>query len=406
MVQAIRILLVEDNPGDARLVELALPEEDGRSYPVEKVDRISSALKRLQRPGIDLILLDRWLPDSEGWTGLDQIQAKAPRLPVIVLTGSVEPRLAREALERGAQDYLMKGIFPQGVLGERVRSAIARHRVAEALAQANGPDAPLKRELDRLVDGVAVFEADRVVYANPALTALGEGPRGAEPGLPKGFPVGLLRSSSGPAASGGVTGPPRRIVGDLILEGGKGGSVDVEYRIETWWPPEGPRTLLWARDVSSDDASASRRPVRSPRVRPRPPANVPVESKGPPDRGRSGRAALDPDGWRRLVELSGRSPTFLPELIETFLGEGRSLVADLSHASSTGDTESLRQAAHRFSSTSRQIGAVRLGELCSRLERSNQGPLLGDETPSLLAEIPREFELAREELARKRQTLS
>lgn len=264
MVAAVRLLVVEDNPGDARLVELALADEKSPTFEIERVDRVSTALKRLQRPGIDLVLLDRWLPDSEGWGGLGQIQSRAAQLPVIVLTGSVEPRLAREALERGAQDYLMKGLFPKGVLGERVRSALARHRVGLELAEGKEPSAPRKKDLDELEDGVACSAGEQILYANPAMARLGGGRSSRPPSLPKGWPQGLLRSAIGTAPPSGADSPPRFYVGDMILEGPGGATVDVEYRIKTWWPPEGAHSLVWARQVESERASPSRLPSRLP----------------------------------------------------------------------------------------------------------------------------------------------
>ena len=107
----IRLLLVEDNPGDARLVHEHLADvEGGRSWTLADAPTLAAAVAKV-RDGLnpDIVLLDLSLPDSFGLETLARWQAAAPTLPVIVLTGSDDEALAVAAVREGAQDYLVKG---------------------------------------------------------------------------------------------------------------------------------------------------------------------------------------------------------------------------------------------------------------------------------------------------------
>ncbi len=102
------VLLVEDNAGDARLIRESLIESTDSGFTVEHADRLSQALARLSDGGIDAVLLDLALPDSQGWATFDSIRAHAPALPVIVLTGLGDEALALKMVQKGAQDYVAK----------------------------------------------------------------------------------------------------------------------------------------------------------------------------------------------------------------------------------------------------------------------------------------------------------
>ncbi|MGH7969949.1 MAG: response regulator, partial [Limisphaerales bacterium] len=78
----IRALLVEDNPGDARLIQIMLAEASGDLFEVETVDRLGAGLRRLAEGGIGIVLLDLSLPDSRGLATFTQLHAKAPRIPI------------------------------------------------------------------------------------------------------------------------------------------------------------------------------------------------------------------------------------------------------------------------------------------------------------------------------------
>jgi signal transduction histidine kinase len=123
--------LIEDNPGDARLIKEYLGEVTGTTFELDAVDRLSEGLKRLG--GKDAILLDLALPDSKGLDTFEKIYLQAPTLPIIVLTGTDDDTLAFKAVSAGAQDYLVKGQVSGQLLGRSIRYAIERKRISEEL---------------------------------------------------------------------------------------------------------------------------------------------------------------------------------------------------------------------------------------------------------------------------------
>jgi DNA-binding response OmpR family regulator len=124
----IRVLLVEDNPGDARLVQEALAEWNSPSFCVTHVDRLSTARRALAEDDFDVVLLDLALPDKPRMGSLVEIHDQALRLPVLVLTGLDDETFATWALEEGAEDYLVKGRTDTETLVRSIRYAIQRHR--------------------------------------------------------------------------------------------------------------------------------------------------------------------------------------------------------------------------------------------------------------------------------------
>ena len=129
--QPVQILLIEDNPGDARLIKEFLGET-GRTFELDWVNSLSKGLKRLD--GKDAILLDLTLPDSIGLDTFRKVHSEAPALPIIVLTGNDDETLSSKALQEGAQDYLVKGQVSGGqILARSIRYAIERKRIEEAL---------------------------------------------------------------------------------------------------------------------------------------------------------------------------------------------------------------------------------------------------------------------------------
>jgi signal transduction histidine kinase len=123
------ILLIEDNPGDARLIREMFKEEDGRESELTLVGCMSAAEKHLVEHAVDIVLLDPGLPDAQGLGSIRRARAAAPRVPLVVLTCLDDGSLAEQALQEGAQDYLIKGQFDaRGVL-RAVRYAGERKRL-------------------------------------------------------------------------------------------------------------------------------------------------------------------------------------------------------------------------------------------------------------------------------------
>ncbi|HWT83488.1 MAG TPA: diguanylate cyclase [Candidatus Methylomirabilis sp.] len=131
----LSVLLVEDNAGDARLIRELL--RDTPEMQLTCVETLAAALARLARPGVDLVLLDLGLPDSQGLNTASQVSRERPALPVIVLTGRDDDALAHAALTVGAQDYLVKGTIEVGMLVRAIRYAYERKQAEVALREAH-----------------------------------------------------------------------------------------------------------------------------------------------------------------------------------------------------------------------------------------------------------------------------
>ena len=126
----ISVLLIEDNPGDARLLEEALTDVRDARFRVEWLDKLATGLTRLADGGVDVLLLDLSLPDSSGFETFTRAYAQAPEVPILVLTGFDDDGVAVEAVKKGAQDYLVKGRITTEGLARSIRYAIERHRLA------------------------------------------------------------------------------------------------------------------------------------------------------------------------------------------------------------------------------------------------------------------------------------
>ncbi|MCK5265795.1 MAG: response regulator, partial [Candidatus Thorarchaeota archaeon] len=126
MSETIRLLLVEDNPGDARLIQEYLKDVPLMNVELGVVDTLEKAQKKLEEGNIDLVLLNLGLPDSTGFDTVDEVIAHYPSVPVVVLTGLSDNRRAMEAIHRGAQDYLVKDLINTDVLARSIRYSIHR----------------------------------------------------------------------------------------------------------------------------------------------------------------------------------------------------------------------------------------------------------------------------------------
>jgi signal transduction histidine kinase len=149
-----RVLLVEDNRGDARLLYEGLEEALPEQFQMTHVRRLSEALEYLWEETCDVVLLDLGLPDSHGLDTLVVTRAQAPGVPIVVLTGFQDEALAGEALKGGAQDYLVKGQVDGKLLARSLRYAIVRKATEEALlgqGVAFARAAELQRSRQRLI---------------------------------------------------------------------------------------------------------------------------------------------------------------------------------------------------------------------------------------------------------------
>ena len=103
------VLLIEDNNGDARLLREMLREGGAYNTKLTHVASMSDAETQLAIPVVDVILLDLGLPDAQGLGAVRRAHAAAPKIPLVVLTGLDDDAIALQALQEGAQDYLVKG---------------------------------------------------------------------------------------------------------------------------------------------------------------------------------------------------------------------------------------------------------------------------------------------------------
>jgi diguanylate cyclase (GGDEF)-like protein/PAS domain S-box-containing protein len=164
------VLVVEDNPGDARLVELFLIEDPSRPFKVVKADTLAAALKALDVHRVDAILLDLSLPDSFGLETLARLRAAQPLLPVVVLTGTDSEALALEALRQGAQDYLVKGQGDGDLLRRSIGYAMERFRGELALRTS---EARFRAVFESAGIGVVTTSPDgHFIKANPAFCSM------------------------------------------------------------------------------------------------------------------------------------------------------------------------------------------------------------------------------------------
>ncbi|HZT09226.1 MAG TPA: ATP-binding protein [Chloroflexota bacterium] len=170
-------LLIEDNPGDARLIREMLAELPSRSVEIEHANNLTTGLERIAAGGVDVVLLDLSLPEAQGLDTFHRARAAAPELPVIVLTGLADESLAIRAVHEGAQDYLFKGDVRGDLLFRSIRYAIERKRLLEserlARAEAEAGRARVRAILDSAPYGILFFDSqDGHITTNPEAVRL------------------------------------------------------------------------------------------------------------------------------------------------------------------------------------------------------------------------------------------
>jgi len=131
----MKILLVEDNPGDAGLTKTLLKEAKGEKFEISYARRLSEAVDILNTSKIDIVLLDLGLPDSVGISTFSKIHDTAPKTPIVVLSGMHDEDVAIRTVQQGAQDYLIKGEINSDILYRVIRYAVERQQAGEALRE-------------------------------------------------------------------------------------------------------------------------------------------------------------------------------------------------------------------------------------------------------------------------------
>ncbi|MGD9725770.1 MAG: diguanylate cyclase [Nitrospiraceae bacterium] len=156
----MKVLLIEDNPVDAQLTQDLLNEWQPDRFELVQVSTLSEGLVRLSRDRFDVVLLDLSLPDTFGLSTVTQVLSTSTGIPVVVLSGHDDHNLALQAIQHGAQDYLVKGQGGSDVLARAILYAIERKRAQERLtylAQYDQLTGLVNRTLfrDRLVHAMA-----------------------------------------------------------------------------------------------------------------------------------------------------------------------------------------------------------------------------------------------------------
>jgi signal transduction histidine kinase len=131
----IKVLLIEDNPGDVRLIWEILSEVRNSPFYLNVADTLLKGLQEIEKAKPDVILLDLSLPDSNGIYTLNRVRDKAKDVPVVVITGLDDEMTALNSLNEGAQDYLVKGRTDSDLLKRALVYAIERNRLTEQVGK-------------------------------------------------------------------------------------------------------------------------------------------------------------------------------------------------------------------------------------------------------------------------------
>ena len=167
--QILRILLIEDNPGDVDLIREMLTETETLIFRIESVARLSEALARLESNNIDLVLLDLGLPDSTGIDTFFRLKTVAFEGPIIILTGNMDQNVGISAVKEGAQDFLVKGQINENILVRSIRYALERGKADVALRQS---EEKYRNLVERAHDGIIIVQDGIIKFANTRMAEL------------------------------------------------------------------------------------------------------------------------------------------------------------------------------------------------------------------------------------------
>jgi PAS domain S-box-containing protein len=158
--------LVEDNPGDADLIQEILADSISMRILFTLADRLEAAFQILENTQVDLILLDLGLPDSNGLETVKKMFEVAESVPIIVLTGHDDRQMALAAVKVGAQDYLVKGKIAVDVFERVIRYSLERHRNRQRVKES---EQFLRATLDALAAHIAILDhTGRILSVNKA----------------------------------------------------------------------------------------------------------------------------------------------------------------------------------------------------------------------------------------------
>jgi diguanylate cyclase (GGDEF)-like protein/PAS domain S-box-containing protein len=170
MPAAPLVLLVEDNPADARLLQEMVEASGSNDLVLRPCRRLADAFEEIESRRTDCVLLDLSLPDSSGLDSIEALRERFPKLPLVILTGLANEDLALEALGAGAQDYLVKGSIDGAGIKRAVRYAIERKSSENEVKRLGRQNELI---LETAGDGICGLDSDgTVTFANPAAARL------------------------------------------------------------------------------------------------------------------------------------------------------------------------------------------------------------------------------------------
>lgn len=163
----LKVLLIEDNAGDAFLMKFYIGESQAPKFDITHVETIAAAFEQLNNTVFDIVLMDLNLPDSLGMESVKKLMEKYPDNLVIVLTGLIDERVGLETVRYGAQDFLVKGKFDSKVLISSITFAFERYHLNKSLKSANTKISEDTRRFNNLqiVHQIGYFEFEKKTKA-------------------------------------------------------------------------------------------------------------------------------------------------------------------------------------------------------------------------------------------------
>jgi len=191
----VKILLIEDNPGDIRIIKELLQDAVDFRFDLISADNLLDGLNYIEEKKVDIILLDLGLPDCTGFDTVLRTREKAKNIPLVILTGLNDGELALKAIHAGAQDFLVKGQIDTNPLVRSINHAIERHKMTqtiEALAKKlQDNEERLRKIIDLNADGIIIVDMEgKVCFVNHAAEKLFERESEEFRGQFFGFPTG------------------------------------------------------------------------------------------------------------------------------------------------------------------------------------------------------------------------
>jgi two-component system, NarL family, sensor histidine kinase UhpB len=165
----MRIMLVEDNPGDALIINEMLKEIYNEQYVLEHFKRVDEGLKHINEE-FNIMLLDLNLPDSHGVETFNTMNSHLPELPIIILTGLVDEDLAVNIVSEGAQDYLVKGQIDKQLLSRSIKYSIERKNIEIELRKS---EEKYKEMVEKIQTGLFMIDSNnQITYINNQMAGM------------------------------------------------------------------------------------------------------------------------------------------------------------------------------------------------------------------------------------------